>query len=110
MNITTPKEVCFKKTLVDLSFLKGNKKYYCLGGLQEGLNKCFYTVKTYGKNGVFEWKDICIYVYVHNGVVIKNATSTHRDDCMFMFRNLLEANGDYTKLKFPISYPLEVLH
>lgn len=96
------------KTQVDLSFLGGHRKYYCFDGLKEGVNECFFYIKVFEKGGKSSYKTRKVFVYVHEGVVIKNATSAHTVlDCLLKFRSLFNANGDITKVGFEISHELE---
>jgi hypothetical protein len=95
------------KKLVNTSGLNIDGKYYIFGDIKEGVNCIFKYVKNFRNGG--KWETRNVFIYVHNGVIVANATDLNRDICIGKFEKIKQAQGDYSKITFECIYPLEVI-
>ncbi len=94
------------KKLVNTSKLNLKGKFYIFGEIKEGVNCIFQYVKNF-RNGSWETRNV--FIYVHNNVIVANATDVRGDICSSKFEKIKQAQGDYSKITFECKYPLEII-
>jgi hypothetical protein len=97
------------KTQIDLSELNISGEWYSLGKLSEGVNRVFRWIKIF-RNGNYTWSQKELFIYVHNGIIVKNATDFKSNICLIKFNVLKNANGDSSKITFETEFELEILN
>jgi hypothetical protein len=90
------------KKYIKLSF--SSTKFYHLNDLKDGVNELFYNVWT--SKG---WENRKMFIYIYKGNMIKNTFSTRFESCIIRFNEILNANGDYSKLSFSPKHELETI-